>query len=120
MRSPQNESECCYIRGTGRRDGSLELLLEHTLPFGSVRIKGEKERTDMHKLKCPTFWQRWNVGATIRRVVAQRRRSNDQKSRQVAYVLGLIATYLAVNTSRHKMNGSVYDVNSRNPLESRK
>lgn len=30
VRSPQNESECCYIRGMGRRDGSLELLLEHT------------------------------------------------------------------------------------------
>ena len=33
VRLLQNESECCYIRGTGRRDGSLALLLEHTLPF---------------------------------------------------------------------------------------
>lgn len=99
MRSPQNESECCYIRGTGRRDGSLELLLEHTLPFGSVCIKREKERTDTHKLKCPTFWQHWNVRATIRRVAVQRHHLNDQKSQQVTYILGLIATYLAVNTS---------------------
>lgn len=30
VRLPQNESEGCYIRGMGRRDGSLELLLEHT------------------------------------------------------------------------------------------
>ena len=33
VRLLQNESECCYIRGTGRRDRSLALLLEHTLPF---------------------------------------------------------------------------------------